>query len=176
MTAIDKNTAHQFAGAYVKSRAIASWMDIEHGIARLTAAFAQPMAPDRIIEGTMTFFDQGIEVRTYYSEGFAEWVSESIHIEDLLVVLNELNRRLWIGQDQVLARFYMNRESGDIMMISYFNYEQFALQQGAVLESFATVWPTLMAKLVAIIFSVAMGETSIEDAVNQIDQVNQTDL
>jgi hypothetical protein len=70
----------------------------------------------------------------------------------------------------------MNRESGDIMMISYFNYEQFALQQGAVLESFATVWHTLMAKLVAIIFSVAMGETSIEDAVNQIDQVNQTDL
>jgi hypothetical protein len=70
----------------------------------------------------------------------------------------------------------MNSESGDIMMISYFNYEQFALQQDAVLESFATVWPTLMAKLVAIIFSVAMGETSIEDAVNQIDQVNQTDL
>lgn len=57
MTAIDKNTARQLAGEYVKSRAIASQMDIEEGVARLTAAFAQLMAPDRITEGTMTFFD-----------------------------------------------------------------------------------------------------------------------
>jgi hypothetical protein len=115
-------------------------------------------------------------VRTYYSENVAGWVRSSKHIEELLVVLNELNRRLWLGQDKVLARFCMDRESGDIMMISYVNYEQFALQQDAVLENFATVWPTLMARLAAIIFLVVSSKTGIEDAVNQIDQVDQTDL
>ena len=167
---------------YLKSHFIKFYVNIgDDTVEYLIVHNGYELCPDRILESSVRFFPDDMEVRVYYSQSGAKWCSESEHKPELMCLFNYINAMVWPraadGMNDALykphylyaPRIYMTEDDCcDITMtfpINYSFYEAAPLET----EDFITACcPKLMNDLSPAIFMLLIGEMSLEQAISYI--------
>lgn len=167
---------------YLKLHNLYFETDQMEGIPRITMVFKNcDRCPNYITEGCISFYEDFMEVRNYYSKLGTEICQKSKYLSELYRLLNYINARLWVSasdglegalyQSQYLIspRFYVTEdEMQDItatMLIPYTHFELDMLE----LEDFITAAiPSLLDGLSMPVFLLLEGRINAEEAIDMV--------
>ncbi len=169
--------------SYLKSHHIEYIMGIEEGgMPRITMVFNNcELCPGKITEGSIFFFEDGMEVRVYYSELGAKICRDSKNLSDIYRLMNFLQARLWpqvsdgmegaLYQSQHLfnPRFYITEdEMYDITTTMFIPYTHFELDILETEDFITAALPDLLNSLSVPVFLLLVGNITVDEAINMV--------
>ncbi len=146
----------------------------------ITMTFREEKAPDRCVESCIWFYEDGAEVRAYYSALGAEICKKSDHKNELLQLLNFINARVFLScgdpdglyKSHMLytPRIYMTEDDRfDITITTMIDYDFWEVAPVETADYITIYCPELLGKLSYTIFSVLLGKIGIDKAKNIIN-------
>lgn len=164
---------------YLKSHFIHHIKDFDDA-PRITMTYQYENVPGNVIESSIWFWKETMEVRVYYSEIGATWCKESDHRDDLFRLLNYINARVFprtsdgtgtlYGTSELYTpRIYMTEDDCfDISLTTIIPYDFYELAQLETEDYITACCPELLSKLAFPIFGVLDGKLNVETAIEII--------
>lgn len=177
----DRREAVRCVKDYLQEHTIPYEADIDTGLLRITMTLKAANCPGRILESCIWFYEESMEVRTYYGEMGAAICKESGRIADLYRLLNFINARVWVrcsdGADGVFyapderytPRFYLTEDDRfDITATTMIPYVLFDDQRLMTMDYITASIPELMDKLSPALFRMLTGLIDVQKAIMTI--------
>lgn len=137
-------------------------------------------APDHLVECSIWFYEDGLEVRGYYSENAASWVSEhKDHIPNVMKVINFVNARVFLGNLLYTPRLYLTSdEQPEFAITTIIPYRFFEAAKIETLEYITCYYPEFLGKVSFPLFLTLIGNITPEVAIHHITtkMLNEEDL
>lgn len=137
-------------------------------------------APDHLAECSIWFYEDGLEVRGYYSENAASWVSEhKDHIPNVIQVINFVNARVFLGNLLYTPRLYLTAdERPEFAITTIIPYRFFEVAKIETLEYITCYYPEFLGKVSFPLFLTLIGNITPEVAIHHIttEMLNEEDL
>lgn len=138
--------------------------------------------PDKALECSIFFFDSCMEVRVYFTQNAAKWISEkSDDLSDMYRLLNYINARVWPFTHDGLGgelyephhlqtpRFYITEDGNfDLTATTAIDYDQFEMAPLETEDYCTATIPELMNNLSLPLFLLLEHEISVEDSITLI--------
>lgn len=168
---------------YLKSHNIYFETDRSEGTPRITMVFKNcDRCPGNITEGCIYFFEEGMEVRVYYSEYGSDICRKSQNLSELYRLMNFLHARLWPrvtdgmggvlyrSQCLICPRFYVTEDGmSDITATMVIPYTHFELDMLEIEDFITAALPDLLDSLSAPVFLLLAGNISIDEAMSMVE-------
>lgn len=168
---------------YLKAHNIYFETDRSEGIPRITMVFKNcHRCPGNITEGCIYFFEDGMEVRVYYSELGSDICRKSKNLPELYRLINFLHARLWArvtdGMNGVLyksqylicPRFYVTEDGmSDITATMLIPYTYFDFDMLEIEDFITAALPELLDKLSTPVFLLLMAKINIDEAISMVE-------
>lgn len=128
-------------------------------------------APDQLAECSIWFYEDGLEVRAYYSENAANWVSEhKDHIPNVMEVINFVNARVFLGNLLYTPRLYLTAdERPEFAITTIIPYRFFEVATLETLEYITCYYPEFLGKVSFPLFLTLVGEITPGMAIYHIE-------
>lgn len=164
---------------YLKSHFIDFVVDLDNGVPRCTMLFiGYDEAPNKAIETCIWFYDEEMEVRTYYTEVAADWCKEfSENIPMLMRLLNYINAVVWLNTSDGTGgllyqphhlhtpRIYMTEDGCfDITLTTVISYDFYEVAPLETEDYITAHCPELLADLSPAIFGILLDMIDFETA------------
>lgn len=129
-------------------------------------------APDHLAECSIWLYEDALEVRGYYSENAASWVSKyKHHIPDVLRVINYMNTRVFLGNLLFTPRLYLTvDEKPEFAITTIIPYGFFETAKLETLEYVTCYYPEFLGKASFPLFLTLLGDITSEMAIYHIKQ------
>lgn len=127
-------------------------------------------APDHLAECSIWLYGDGLEVRGYYSENAARWVSEhKDHIPDVMQVINFVNARVFLGNLLFTPRLYLTAdEQPEFAITTIIPYRFFEDAEIETLEYITCYYPEFLGKVSFPLFLTLIGKIAPDMAIYYI--------
>ena len=126
--------------------------------------------PDQLAECSIWFYEDGLEVRGYYSENAASWVSKhKDHIPDVMQVINYMNARVFLGNLLYTPRLYLTAdEQPEFAITTIIPYRFFEDAEIETLEYITCYYQEFLGKASLPLFLTLLGDITPEMAIYHI--------
>lgn len=133
-------------------------------------SFHVEKAPDSLAECSIWFYEDGLEVRGYYSANAANWVSKSQNrIPDVLSVINFINARVFLGNLLFTPRLYLTTDDQpEIAITTTVPYRFFEAAELETLEYITCYYPEFLGKVSIPLFLTLLGKMMPEKAIQHM--------
>ena len=169
-------------GHYLKAHNIYHETDHENGTPHMNILYANcDLCPDGMLEGCIWFYENTMEVRTYFNQNAAGWCRTSSHILELMRLLNFINARVWPsaadGMGNALytpsclytPRIYLTEDAGyDITLTTIIPYDFYELAPLETEDYITACCPGVLNDLSPAIFGVLLGRIDVERGIRYI--------
>lgn len=127
-------------------------------------------APDQLIECSIWFYEDGLEVRGYYSKNAASWVGKhKDRVPDVMQVINFINARVFLGNLLYTPRLYLTaEEQNEFVITTIIPYRFFEDAEMETLEYITCYYPEFLGKVSFPLFLTLLGEITSEKAIDHI--------
>lgn len=171
---------------YLKRHNIYHETCFNNGTFLLTMLFRNcPLSPNEIIESCIWFYDEVMEVRTYYSETASNWIRSNKNMdENLLGLLNYINATVWMNcSDGVngnlykssmlyCPRIYRTEDAlQDITMTTIIPYDFFFFAEVETKDYITALCPEILDKLSPAIFGLVLGEINLKQSKYYVERL-----
>ena len=143
---------------------------IDINVLTIYVQFHVEEAPDHLAECSIWFYEDGLEVRGYYSENATSWVSEhKDHIPDVMQVINFVNARVFLGNLLFTPRLYLTAdEKPEFAITTIIPYRFFEDAEIETLEYITCYYPEFLGKVSFPLFLTLIGEITPDMAIYYI--------
>lgn len=174
--------------AYLKSHFIYFEMDFCNGTPRLTMIFKNcDNCPDKILESCVYFYQDCMEVKTYFNQNAANRCKEyQENLPSVIRLLNHINATVWMcstdGADGSLYTpstlytpriFITENDCFDITLTTIINYDFYKLTPLATEDYITAYCPDLLNKLSPAIFNLLLGTIDLQQAMHYVDKLTK---
>lgn len=181
-----KQQAVEKLGQYLKSHFIKYQADMKDGVFRYTMIFENcDNSPNKAIESCIWFFEESMEVRTYFTEMGSNICKEyKNNLQNVYRLLNYLNARLWPAINDgcggalykpnhlYSSRFYITEDDCyDITMTYIVPYDFYEVAPLETEDYITACCPSLLDKLSPAIFSLILGKINADQAINYVKAI-----
>ena len=167
---------------YLKAHNIYHVTDNESDTPRMNILYTNcDLCPDRMLEGCIWFYKDSMEARTYFNQNAAEWCRTSIHIPELMRLLNFINARVWPSTTDGMGnalytpaclytpRIYLTEDGGyDVTLTSVIPYDFYELAPLETEDYITACCPELLNGLSPAISGVLHGRLDVEQAIRYV--------
>lgn len=176
---------------YLKSHFIRFETDFCDNIPRFTMIFKNcDNCPDRILESCVYFYQDCMEVKTYFNQNAANWCKEyQENLPSVIRLLNHINATVWMcstdgagGALYVPSTLYTPRifitenDCFDITLTTIVNYDFYKLAPLETEDYITAYCPDLLNKLSPAIFSLLLGKIDLQQAMHYINNLTEGEL
>ena len=180
---MEKKEVQRSISRYFKQHFIEYVSDNEDGIDRFTLAFyGYDNSPDRLIEACIFFYEEEMEVRTYYDENGSAWIANSKNKPDLYRLLNFINARVFLTtpNDGLGGSLYRSSymyspkiyitEDGfwDLTLTTVIPYYFYSVAPLETMDYLTVSCPSCLNQLAVPIFSLALDKITVKRAIEMI--------
>lgn len=172
---------------YLKSHFIYFETDFCAGTPRFTLMFKNcNNCPDKILESCVYFYQDCMEVKTYFTQNAASWCKEyqqNIHM--IMRLLNYINATVWMGSSDgangllynpsilYTPRIFISEdECYDITITTIINYDFYEVAPLETEDYITAYCPDLLDKLSLAIFPLLLGKITLHQAIQYIDALS----
>lgn len=144
-------------------------IDIKH--LTLYVQFHVEEAPNQLAECSIWFYEDGLEVRGYYSENAASWISKhKDHIPDVMQVINFMNARVFLGNLLYTPRLYLTvDEQPEFAVTTIIPYRFFEVATLGTLEYITCYYPEFLGKIAFPLFLTLIGDITPDMAIYHVE-------
>ena len=166
---------------YLDDREIPYVYDMDEGVSRYTMELDAPDCPGGSVSVSVRIRKDYAEIRAGYSEKGAEMLGRSTHKEELLRLLNLINEKVFLKQENMgwekrapqmfyTPRFYLScGENPNVEAATVINY--WLWDKKGASESYITKHcPKLLALLAPYVFGIAEGKMGLKEAAEKIEK------
>lgn len=172
---------------YLKSHFIYYGTDFYNGTLRFTMIFKNcDNCPDKILESCVYFYQDCMEVKTYFDQNAANWCKEyQENLTSVIQLLNHINAKVWMystdGADGLLYApstlytpriFITEDECFDITITTIINYDFYEVAPLETEDYITAYCPNLLNKLSLAIFPLLLGKITLQQAMQYIDKLS----
>lgn len=172
---------------YLKSHFIYFETDFNNDTPRFTMMFKNcNNCPDKILESCVYFYQNCMEVKTYFNQNAASWCKEhQQNIPMIIRLLNYINATVWMssadGANGLLynpstlynPRIFMTEdECFDITITTFINYDFYEVAPLETEDYITAYCPDLLDKLSIAIFPLLSGKITLQQAMQCIDELS----
>ena len=176
---------------YLKPHFIRFETDFFDSIPRCTMIFKNcDNCPDRILECCVYFYQDCMEVKTYFNQNAANWCKEyQENLPSVIRLLNHINATVWMcstdgagGTLYVPSTLYTPRifikenDCFDITLTTIINYDFYKLAALETEDYITAYCPDLLNKLSPAIFSLLLGKIDLQQAMHYINKLTEGEL
>ena len=173
---------------YLKSHFIYFETDFCNNTHRFTMIFKNcNNCPDKILESCVYFYQDCMEVKTYFNQNAANWCKEyQENLPSVIRLLNHINATVWMcstdgagGSLYVPSTLYTPRifitenDCFDITLTTIINYDFYKLAPLETEDYITAYCPDLLNKLSPAIFSLLLGKIDLQQAMRYIDKLTE---
>lgn len=170
--------------SYLKNHNICYDISLSEGLVRISLIIRnQELCPNQIIESSLWFHSDCLEVKTYYTRTGSEWCKNNKNKHpDLFRLINYINKNIWLnlcdGSGQALynpcclytPRLSMSEDEGDIAITTVIPYDFFLVAPIESCDYFTAFCPEFLNKLSPAIFFLLLGKFDYVDSKNYIEK------
>lgn len=188
---MSKQQASERLRQYLKSHFICFETDFCDSIPRLTMIFKNcNNCPDKILESCVYFYQDCMEVKTYFNQNATNWCKEyQENLPSVIRLLNLINATVWMcstdGAGGMLYDastlytpriFITENDCFDITLTTIINYDFYKLAPLETEDYITAYCPDLLNKLSLAIFSLLLGTIDLQQATHYINRLTEGEL
>lgn len=173
---------------YLKSHFINFEADICDGIQRFTMVFKNcENCPDKILESCIYFYQDCMEIKTYFNQNAANWCKEYQENLPLVIrLLNHINATVWMcSTDGAGGRLYApstlyaprifitENDCFDITLTTLINYDFYNIAPLETEDYITATCPDLLNQLSLAIFPLLLGKIDLQQATHYVDKLGR---
>ena len=185
---MNKQIALEKIRQYLKSHFITFQTDIKDGVPRYTMIFENcENSPNKAIESCIWFFEESMEVRTYFTEMGSNICRENKNnLSDVYRLMNYLNAQIWPATNDgyggtlykpyylYTPRFYITEDDCyDITMTFVVPYDFYSVAPLETEDFITASCPELLNALSPAIFSLILGNMTVNQSITYVKAILQ---